>query len=145
MPQIQTTYASTYTAAFVGMIANQETRNIISLAVQDATLAFGAAVFQGATDNACTSVPGTRFRGIAIVDKSVPAGSSDAYVQMQTASVATLGVVWVVAAHAVAAGEPVFVTSSGAFTDVSTGDTAIPNATFDSSAASGALVKIRLS
>ena len=148
MPPIQTTYNSSYAPGYVGMVANQELANIVSRTAADASLAFGVPVFQGPTDHTVTATPGTAFRGISVADKTVvPSLTSavrDAYAQNDTAAVMTQGVIWVTASAAVTAGEPVFITSAGLFTDVATGDTAVPGATFDTSAASGALVKIRL-
>jgi hypothetical protein len=154
MPPIQTTYNSEYTAAFAGMVANMETRNVISRTVQDATLAFGVPVFQGALDNSVTATPGTAFRGISIVEKNaLPftmtggslAASGMTYQQGDTAGIITKGVVWVLASSVTVAGQQVYLTAGGLYTDVASGDTAIPGALFDDSVASGALVKIRLS
>jgi hypothetical protein len=145
MPPIQTTYNSEYTPAVAGMVADLGTRNVISRSVQDATLAFGVAVFQGATDNTVTATPGTAFVGISLIDKNVVPTTTEDYNQYDTAGVLTLGVVWVLASSATVQGQPVYLTAGGLFTDVVTGDTLVPGATFDNSVVSGSLVRVRLS
>ena len=151
MPPIQTTYTSDYAPGYAGLIANQETSNVISRIVADAAgLQFGVPVFQGPTDHSVTSTPGTPFVGFSVLDKTVRPNLSfapaqtNAYAQNDTAAILTLGVVWVVASVAVVAGEPVFVTPAGLITDQASGDAAIPRASFVNSVAAGGLVKIRL-
>ena len=155
MPPVQTTYTATFQPGYVGMVVNQETSNIVSRTVADAGgIGFGVPVFQGPTDLSITAVPNANFLGITVLDRTTPAFSapngvltaaSPNVVQLAgVAGVMTMGVVWTTAAVAVTARQPVYITAAGAFSDVASGDTAVPGATFDSSASANALVKIRI-
>ena len=144
MPAIQTSYTSDYSPGFVGMVANQETRNIFSRTSTDASLAFGVPVYQGATDNTVTATPGTAFVGFSVCDNTVAPSTLGGYGEGETAAIMTMGVFWTTAVSAAVMGEPVFVTGAGALSDQATGDTAVPGARFDSTAAANALVKIRV-
>ena len=106
---------------------------------------FGALVGRGANEALVQPIAsGGAFLGVAVVDQAAQPSANDAYAVGRTAAVLTKGVVWVVAGHAVTAGEAAYYDNTGALTDVASGNTPIPNATFDSSAASGALVKLSL-
>ena len=131
MPAIQTSYTSDYAPGFAGMIANQETRNVVP-------------VYQGAADLSVTAVPGTAFVGFSVCDNTVAPSPAGGYGQGETAAVMTMGVLWTTCSTAAAMGEPVFATGAGALSDQSAGDTAVPGARFDSTAAANALVKIRI-
>ncbi len=146
MPAVQTTYASVHAPAFVGMVANQEPRTVISRVVASAVIAFGAPVCRGATDDSIVAfAAASAYLGFAIVDPLVVPGDNDGYAQTDIAAVMTKGVLWTTSAVAVVAGQPVYVDANANITDVASGDTAIINAVFDSSAQAGGLVKIRLS
>lgn len=142
----QAVYADTLTPGFPGMVANAETSNRISRTNEDATaLPFGRAVFRGAGDHGCTATPSAALLGISIAHEALGAslaGNIDAYGQYGTVPIMTLGVIWVTAGAAVTAGAQAYVTSTGAFTSVSTGNTILTGWTFDTTAASGALVKL---
>lgn len=91
----------------------------------------------------------TVIRGISLKNEVQPAAVSnpDQYVATDIVPVVTKGVVVVVngSGGAVAAGDPAFVTSAGAITNVGTGgNIRIPGAMFDSSGANGALVDLRV-
>lgn len=144
MPAIQTTYGQYHAAAVEGMVANSEPADIISRIVEGSGgIGFGKAAVQGTADDQIkVSAASTKFRGITMLD---PTQDADLYPQYATAAVMVKGVIWVLAGATVVVGDPVYVIpASGVFTNSSSGNTAIPNAIFDSSAASGALVKVRL-
>lgn len=147
---IQTSYTETMPAFQVGMVVNTETQNSITRLVEDvAGIGFGIACFQGTGDDGVTKTPGTLFKGVSKSSKTiVPLATSGiaADIYPQRASIALLdkGVVGVNVAAAVAAGAPAFVTSAGVWTATSTGNTAIPNAYFDSSTTGAGLAKLRL-
>lgn len=86
------------------------------------------------------------FRGVSLIDKTLPPSQADAYAIGDVVAVLNEGVVWVLAGATVTVGQPAyFVPSTGAITNVAAGNIPIPNnAFFDSSAASGAIVKLRL-
>ena len=144
---VQTSYTGAHPVAFAGMIHNMEPATLISRVLESATMNFGAAVFQGANNalNCRNWASGAVFRGVAVARDTVPAGNNDVYVQTDTVEVMTKGVIWVTAGAAVtAAGAPAYFDGAGVITPTSTSNTLIANAIFDSAAASGALVKLRL-
>lgn len=148
MPTVQSTYGD-MAAAVAGQIANlEDSKNVISRTVQTAVLPFGAVATQGTTDTTVRPAAAGRtiFRGIAVRDRAAPIGAAaNQYAVGDTAGVITEGVVWVVAGEDVTAGSAAFwVEATGDIVDTSSGNLAIPNAIFDSSAANGALVKLRL-
>ena len=56
----------------------------------------------------------------------------------------TKGVIWVNAAVAVTAGQPVYFTAAGALTNVSTSNTLIANAIWEATTTAAGLAKLRL-
>ncbi len=144
MPPVQTTYAATHAAALEGMVANSEPSVIVSRTVEDAEgLGFGKVAVLGDTDNSVTDAEATKnFEGIAVLDPTQPA---DTYAQYSTAAIMKKGIIWVQASVAVAKGDPVyFVPATGVLTNVSTSNTLIANASWDSSTGAAGLAKLRL-
>lgn len=151
MPAVQTSFSATLTAGYPGMIADgEQATNVISRIVDPATanpINFGDPVLQGASDYTVQSVSGGTgvFRGIAVRDPTLPPGAGDQYLATSTAAVLTKGVIWVNAAVAVTAGQPVYVTAAGALTTVATSNTLVVNAIWDSTTTGIGLAKLRLS
>lgn len=144
MPAIQTTYAATHAQAIEGMRANMEPFITVSRIAEDVEgIGFGKVCVLGDADNTVTDAEANKkFEGIAVLDPSQPA---DTYAQYSTVAVMKKGVIWVQASVAVAKGDPVyFVPATGVLTNVSTSNTQIPNATWDSSTAGAGLAKLRL-
>lgn len=143
---VQTTYQATMAAGFPGMQANQEPAVITSKLVEDSSLAFGIAVFKGARDQGVTATVGTVFEGITLKDSTVRPSSAyaDRYAQYDAAAVMKKGVIFVTTSTSCVAGEPVFVTAAGLFTDVASGDTALADVTFETSGSAGSVVKLRM-
>lgn len=144
----QDTYLTDYFQGFPGMLANGETQNRISRTVEPAAgLPFGAPAFRGADDHGVTATPAANtFMGVAIADTGVVpglSGTADVFPQYATASLLKTGVIWVTVAANVDDGAPAFVTAAGAYTSVSTGNTAIP-ARFDTTALSGGIARLRV-
>ena len=150
MPAVQTTFAASQPAGYLGMIADgEQVTNVISRIVDPATtnpIAFGDPALQGGSDYTVQSVAGGSgvFRGIAVRDPTLPASAGDQYGATLTIALLTKGVIWVNAAAAVTAGQPVYVTAAGALTNVSTSNTTIANAMWDSTTAAAGLAKVRL-
>ncbi|MCW6510975.1 structural cement protein Gp24 [Lichenifustis flavocetrariae] len=150
MPAVQSTFSSNQAAAFLGQIADgEQVTNVISRVVDPATanpISFGDPVLQGASDGTIQSVSGGSgaFRGIAVRDPTLPPSAGDQYVATLTAAVLTKGVIWVNATVAVAAGQPAYVTSAGALTNVATNNTAIANGMWDSTTTIAGLARLRL-
>ncbi len=143
---VQTQYNATQAAAVAGAQATMIPATIISRNVQGAPIGFGKPVAQGTADKSVVSFGGanTKFVGITLLDRSA-AGENDTFRVGDSARVITKGDIWVVAAVTVAAGDPVFVTSTGTLTNVGTDNTAITGARFDTSTtANGQLAVVRL-
>ncbi|PJL44741.1 structural cement protein Gp24 [Stenotrophomonas maltophilia] len=152
---LQTNYPDIQPAAIAGAPATMLPATEISRTVEGAAIAFGKAVEQGATDKSVKTFAGGKYVGIAMLDRSasgltVTAGqvtgrATDAFGVGESARVRTKGDLWVTAAVAVAAGDDVYLTDAGAFTNVSTDNTAIPGARWDTSTtAVGQLAVVRL-
>lgn len=145
---VQSTYAENLTPLVLGQIANQENKTVISRTVEDAAgIGFGKVVCQGSGDRGVIAPAGgaAAYRGITVRDQARPAGSPDTYAQYDDAGVMTKGVVVVQVSVAVSVGQPVYyVDATGVFTNVSSGNVAIPNAVFDADASQDALCPVRL-
>ena len=150
MPAVQTSYANAQAPGYAGMVANGEwVTNIVSRVVDPAAsvaVAPGDPVLQGAAEQLVVSANGGTgaFRGIAIRDTTLPPGAGDSFAPTVTVGVMTKGVVWVNASAPVSPGQPAFSTAAGALTSVASGNTAIPNALWESAAATPGLAKLRL-
>lgn len=143
---MQSTYLTELATAFAGMIANSEPNFLISRQVETAAIGFGKGVKRGAADNGVVATAGTAgdvFLGITCREHSKDA---DQFAVKEDALIMTKGVVWVVAAGAVANGAAVYIDSAGKFTSTVGTNTPVPNGRFDSStSAADQLVKVRLS
>ena len=144
MPAIQTNYPITHAAAVEGMVANSEPCVVVSRIAEDVEgIGFGKVCVLGDKDNTVTDSEASKaFEGIAVLDPVQPA---DIFAQFVTVPVMKKGVIWVQASVAVTKGQPVyFVPATGVLTNVSTSNTLIANATWDSSTAGAGLAKLRL-
>lgn len=143
---LQNNYPDIQPAAVRGMQATMIPATVISRTVEDvAGLAFGLAVAQGASEKGIVAFGGAnlKFVGITLLDRS--ATGLDLFPQRASARVITKGDIWVTASVAVAAGDPVYLTAAGAFTNVATNNTAITGARWDTSTtAAGQLAVVRL-
>lgn len=142
----QDTYNAEHAPFIEGMIANSEKSNIVSRVVETAAgIGFGKVAVRGTADNQIkVSEASGKVLGITVLDTTQ---LQDSYPQYATAAVMTRGVIVVTADGAVNAGDDVTVTeATGALGTkaVAAGIVAVPNAVWDSSAADGALAKIRL-
>lgn len=147
---LQTEYRDIQPAAVVGAQATMIPATIMSRNVETAAgIPFGRAVAQGAADKGIVlaGTGATKIVGISLLDRSATGSATtpDAFRQRESARVLTKGDIWVNAAVAVAAGDPVYVTGAGALTNVATDNTAIPGARWDTSTtAAGQLAVVRL-
>jgi len=125
---LQTTYSATQAAFVEGMIPDMRTPGQDrSLIVETAAgIGFGKAVGQGTGDRQIDLIEtdaATAFIGVTVIDS---AQLQDSYPQNATARVRTKGPVVVNASKAVSAGSTAYVIpASGAFTDASSGNTAV--------------------
>ena len=149
---VQTTYLTEMAAAYNGMIANTEPNVLISREVEtSAGIGFGVPVIQGTADNQVDVVSASTddVVGITVRDQSVDPSSADTFAQYDTALLLRKGVMWVTVTDAggVAAGDDVWVlVSNGTFSNADAGTSGslkLTGSRWESSAANGALAKIR--
>ncbi|AEH79657.1 MULTISPECIES: DUF2190 family protein [Sinorhizobium] len=144
MPAIQTTYSATHARWVEGMNLNMEPSVVVTRLAEDVEgIGFGKVCVQGTADNQVVDSEATaKFAGIAVLDTTRPSGKYDQY---DNVAVMKKGVIVVQASVAVAVGDPVYyVPATGVLTNVSTGNTLIPNAQWDTSTAGAGLAALRL-
>lgn len=144
MPAVQTTYAATHAKWVEGMIPNMEPNVVVTRLAEDVEgIGFGKVCVQGTADNQVVDSEATvKFAGIAVLDTTRPTGK---YEQYDNVAVLKKGVIVVTASVAVAVGDPVYyVPATGVLTNVSTSNTLIAGATWDTSTAGSALAVLRL-
>lgn len=136
------TYTDRMDAAFAGMIAEgQIAKDVASKVVTTAVVPFGRAVGAGATDGS-VRLGGTGYIGITVADKT---RAADEYAVGEVAGVMRKGTIWVNVAVAVADTDVVyFVPATGAITNVSTDNVAIPGAKFEITTTGAGLTRVYL-
>lgn len=136
--------------AFEGMVADQTPATIVSRTVETAAIPFGKCVKQGTADNGVEQVEtgDTAILGIAVRNQGVDSsgGTADVYPVKENAAILLKGAIWVKAGASVSAGDPVHVTVDGSVfgTGAGAGKVAIAGATYETSGAANALVRVRL-
>ncbi|SFH52595.1 capsid cement protein [Ensifer sp. OV372] len=144
MPAVQTTYSATHARWVEGMNLNMEPSVVVTRLAEDAEgIGFGKVCVKGTADNQVVdseiTVP---FAGIAVLDTTRPAGK---YEQYDNVAVMKKGVIVVQASVAVAVGDPVYyVPATGVLTNVSTSNTLIAGAQWDTSTSGAGLAALRL-
>ncbi|WP_429001423.1 structural cement protein Gp24 [Xanthomonas phaseoli] len=124
-----------YTASMVGPVAGARATdvpiNVLSGTVEsEAPIGFGQPVARGADPGGLISFAGGSLLGISLIDLSAqPVG----YAKHASVPYMDTGDIWVVASAAVAAGDPVCVTPTGQFTNVTAGNTTWSRARWDTS------------
>lgn len=144
MPAVQTTYAATHAKWVEGMIPNMEPNVVVTRLAEDVEgIGFGKVCVQGTADNQVVDSEATvKFAGIAVLDTTRPTGK---YEQYDNVAVIKKGPIVVQASVAVAVGDPVYyVPATGVLTNVSTSNTLIAGAQWDTSTTAAALAVLRL-
>lgn len=144
MPAVQTTYAAQHARWVEGMVLNMEPNVIVTRLAEDVEgIGFGKVGVQGTADNQVVDSEATvKFVGIAVLDTTRPTGK---YEQYDNVALMKKGVIVVQASVAVAVGDPVYyVPATGVLTNVSTSNTLIANAQWDTSTAGAGLAALRL-
>lgn len=138
MPTIQTVYNTNIAPRKAGHVFDMTQCDKISRTVETvAGVAFGLPVAQGAAPQGCIAYAGTGFLGVTIRDRSVVTG--ELFSRYESAEILRKGPITVLASAAVVAGDPVYVTSAGLFTNVATSNFLIPNSRWETTTASGVL------
>lgn len=143
---IQTAYSDTIAKAYNGMIADMRLTEVITRECEDATLAIGVAVIQGTADDQVKVGAAGVYVGITVRDITLApdATNQDKYLAGDSVAVLSRGAIWLTAPATITAGQPVYRTAAGVITNVSTSNTLIAGAVFETGGASGALVRVGL-
>ncbi len=144
MGAVQTTYAAQHARWIEGMVLNMEPNDIVTRVAEDVEgIGFGKVGVQGTADNQVVDSEATvKFTGIAVLDTTQPTGK---YEQYSNVALMKKGVIVVQASVAVAVGDPVYyVPATGVLTNVSTSNTLIAGAQWDTSTSGAALAALRL-
>lgn len=151
MPAVQTTYSENQAIALPGMPADADYSTDTRICETSGGIPFGVAVSQGTGDKGALigGASAAVFAGIAIADKTIGNdGGADGYNQYDNMGVMYRGTIWVTTGGIVTAGADVtFASTTGVLSSAATSGTqfAIAGARWMTSAASGALAKVRLS
>lgn len=116
----QTTYVNNLAPGLPGQVVDMQPSGMRSATVEAATFGFGVPVFQGAGVNGGKAKVNAdtvnSFIGVSVRDRSVMEG--DGYKQYESMRVMRFGSIWVTAAVAVTAGQPVFILADGTWSNV---------------------------
>ncbi len=144
---MQTTYSENIPRGVPGFIPNMAAAILISRDAA-AAIGFGLPVAQGAGDRVGRLFANgdtiTDFLGVTVLDRSIREGN--AYAAQESMRVMQSGPILVTAAVQVAAGDPVCVTTAGAWSNVpGTGGITLPDARWDdSTTGAGQLAQITI-
>lgn len=115
---VQTTYSDRIGLGYAGQVIDMTLTDIISREVETAAVGFGKAVIRGAADRGVKAGAAGQFVGITVRDVTLPPERNDEYAVGDTAALMTRGAMLVTASAAVAAGDAVYRTPTGALTNV---------------------------
>lgn len=133
------TYTAAPVIAYAGMPADSALADVASRRVTTGVTAFGLAVGRGASDGT-VRLGGTGFEGITVADKS---RTADSYAVDEVAGVMRKGTIWVTASTNVGPADPVTFTAATGVIGAGLATT-ITGAKFETTALSGALVRVYL-
>lgn len=140
MPSIQDTYVLNIPQYKPGHRPDMTAADVVSRNVETAGgIGMGVPVAQGATPQGVIAYAGTGFFGVTVRDRSIRLTASDTFARYDSAAVLRKGPICVLASAAVAAGDPVYVTPAGLFTNVATSNFLIPGSRWETTTASGSL------
>ena len=115
-------YSRDTAKGYPGMIATTEPHHIISMVVAAASadIPFGRGVLFGTIEDT-VALPAAigKFAGVAVADRTIPFEQGEFFKAYDQISVMKNGSIWVTALVAVAQGDPVYMTPTGTFTNVS--------------------------
>lgn len=135
------TYTTAPDVGYAGMRADTALSDVVSKVVETAAIPFGRAVGAGTADGS-VKLGGTGYIGIAIADKT---RTADQYAVGEVAGIMRKGTVLVAVGADVADTDTVyFIPATGVITNASSGNTAIPNAKFETTTTSGNLARVYL-
>lgn len=146
MAVLQNNFAEDIPVGFPGMEADGELSNILTHTLEGSTACpFGRALFQGAADRGATLTVSDDLLGFAIARTGLPAlatRAADTFAPKDNVPIKNRGKIWVLSSTAANKRQPVFLTSAGAVTNVSTSNTAADGWEFDDTISAAGLVRI---
>lgn len=146
MAVLQNTFGEDIPYGYPGMEADGEISNIVTRTLEGSTACpFGRFVYKGTNDRGCSLTPSANVIGVAIAHKGnvvTSARAADTYAPGDTLPVKNRGKIWVTSTTAAAKDDPVYVTSAGAITNVSTSNTQAATWVFDDTITAAGLVRI---
>lgn len=146
MAVLQSSFGEDIPFGYPGMDADGELSNIISRTLEGSTdCEFGRPVYRGSNDRGVTLTVSAALMGFALARKGLPLTAdraADVYAPGDTIAVKERGKLWVTSATAADDGEQVYVTSGGAVTHTSGGNTAATGWFFDDTITTGGIVRI---
>lgn len=144
MGNVQPNYNTTMGRGFAGERADMRSFEVVSRVCEDVSIGFGVAVIRGTADNEVKVGAAGKFAGLTVRDITLPAANADVYKAGNVVGVMTRGTMFAVPTANVAPGDAVYYTAVGALTNVSTNNTLIPDAAWETTTASGNLAVLRL-
>lgn len=146
MAVLQSTFSEDIPGGFPGMDADGELSNIISRVLEGETdCEFGRPVYAGSADRGVTLTVSAALKGFALARKGLPLTAdrpADVYAPGDTVAVKERGKIWVTSTTSAANDAQVYVTSAGAITNSSGGNTAATGWFFDDTISAPGVVRI---
>lgn len=146
MAVLQNNFGEDIPIGFPGMEADGELSNIITRTLEGSTpCVFGRAVFQGTADRGVTLTVSSDLMGFALSSIGLPVlatRAADTYAPKDNVRIKNRGKLWVQSSTAANKRQPVFLTSAGAITNVSTANTEAEGWEFDDTISAAGLVRI---
>lgn len=146
MPTLQSTFSEDIPYGFAGMEADGEGSNIISRTLEGSTdCEFGRPCYRGSNDKGVTLTVSAALMGFAIAQKGLPLTAdrpADVYAPGDTIALKERGKIWVSCSTAAADGAQVYVTSAGAVSNSSGGNTAATGWFFEDTISVAGVVRI---
>lgn len=146
MAVLQSTFSEDIPHGYAGMDADGELANVISRTLEGSTdCEFGRPVYAGSDDRGVTLTVSAAIKGFALARKGLPVTAdrpADVYAPGDTVAVKERGKIWVACTTAAANDAQVYVTSAGAITNSSGGNTAATGWFFDDTISEAGVVRI---
>lgn len=151
MAVTQSAYSETQPVGYNGMIATEvEFEAITGIVETVAGIGVGKACSQGTADKGVVlgAAAATAFMGISVADPTIPAGNAGLFLETENIPLVNRGEVWVTTGgDVVAGGDVTFDATTGVLSSIAADGSnfTIAGARWMTSAASGALARLRLS
>jgi hypothetical protein len=146
MAVLQNSFSENISYGYPGMEADGELSNIITRTLEGETACeFGRPVYRGTADKGCDLTVDANLLGFAIAQKGLPVTddrAADTYAPGDNVAIKERGKIWVTSATATTDGAQVYVTSAGAVTATSGGNTAATGWFFEDTITTGGIVRI---